>query len=403
MLTKHFKRKYTLFYLGLFILIAAYLIFSLVRSSKVIAPKVSPKLLIPIATASKITWPTKGESAVGVVGTSVLDSTNPQVPEPTASTAKMVTCLMVLKAKPLSLGEQGPLITITPADVAIYNNYVAEQGSVVKVVVGEQISEYQMLEAILLPSANNMADSLASWAYGSLANYDWQANKFLVSSGLTSTHIGIDASGFSPTTTSTASDLVKIGELVMANPVLTQIVAESSATNIPIVGNISNVNYLLNKSGIIGIKTGNTTQAGGVFVSASKEIVGGKTYEIITANMAAPNLVQAISGSLPLIQSAQSNIYSDNILPSGSLIGTYVLPWNKQEITLKTNASLSDNVWGGSSIYLASYLDSIKYPSKSSYAGYIQDSTSVSSARVNVSLESGLSKPSYWWKLTHPL
>ena len=36
----------------------------------------------------------------------------------------------------------------------------------VKVQNGEKISQYQALQAMLLPSGNNMADSMARWAFG---------------------------------------------------------------------------------------------------------------------------------------------------------------------------------------------------------------------------------------------
>ncbi len=61
--------------------------------------------------------------------------------QPIASVAKVMTAYAVLKQKPLSAGQQGPMITITAADVAIYNDYVAKDGSVAKVEQGEQISE----------------------------------------------------------------------------------------------------------------------------------------------------------------------------------------------------------------------------------------------------------------------
>ena len=38
------------------------------------------------------------------------------------------------------------------------------------VAAGEQISQYQALQAMLIPSANNVADSLARWAFGSPAS-----------------------------------------------------------------------------------------------------------------------------------------------------------------------------------------------------------------------------------------
>ena len=56
----------------------------------------------------------------------------------------------------------------------------------------------------------------------------------------------------------------------MQNPVLAGIVNESTTSGIPMVNDISNVNNLLGTYNIVGVKTGNTDQAGGVFVGAVK-------------------------------------------------------------------------------------------------------------------------------------
>jgi len=399
----HRRSKKTLFCLIIFIVLFSYVVFAIVRPTNPILPEYNQSDLMPAKTVSKIVWPSKGESAVGVLGTNILESTNPQTPLPTASTAKLLTSLMVLRAKPLNLGEQGPLITITPSDVAIYNSYVAEQGSVVQVTAGEQISEYQMLQTMLLPSANNMADSLAIWAYGSLSNYTQAANSFLVSQGLTGTHIGTDASGFLPTTTSTPIDLVKIAEFVMKQPVLTEIVGQSTASGIPIVGNIKNVNYLLGQDNIIGVKTGNTDQAGGVYVSAALDKVGASTYTIITANMGAPNLADSVSGSLPLIKSAQANIYPYSLLLSNQTVAKYYIPWDKQNINVVSNQSLTPVIWGGSLISINPKLRNISYPASKLVGNLTSESNnSLNKDEVAAVLAGNIQKPSIIWKLLHP-
>lgn len=135
--------------------------------------------------------------------------------------------------------------------------------------VGEQLSEYQMLEAMMLPSADNMADSLAIWAYGSLPAYQAAANQYLANHNINDTHVGVDASGLDPSTVSTAHDLVLLGEAAMQNAVLAEIVAKPSVNGFPLMGTISNTNTLLGQNGIVGAKTGNTDQAGGVFVFAA--------------------------------------------------------------------------------------------------------------------------------------
>ncbi len=290
------------------------------------------------STPKNISWPKTGEAAAGIVGQELIISNNPQIPSQTASTAKLITILSVLKVHPLKINQDGPTITITQQDLNIYNQYVREQGSVVPVQLGEKLSQYQVMQAMLLPSANNLADALAIWAFGSLSNYANYANNFLKLNGINQTHVGKDASGLDPSTTSTASDLVKIGEMAIQNPVIAQIVATKQVTNFPVVGNFSNLNFLLGQNGVIGIKTGNTDQAGGVFVSASIKEINNKPVTIVTAVMKSKDLMDALTSSSSLIESLQNEFQKQTFLSNKQTVAYVKLPWGqKVGIHLKTN------------------------------------------------------------------
>ncbi len=396
-------KKALVLILILFLLLGSYSYWAINRSVKLVYPTVTYRNQ-PILTSTSLSWPNTGQSAVGILRTNILDTHNTQTPVPTASTAKMVTALVVLQSKPLKLGDKGPVVTLTQSDVDLYKSYLARQGSVVPVQVGEQINEYQMLEAMFLPSANNMADSLATWAYGSLANYSKAANSFLASHRITSTKIGNDASGFNPITTSTSGDLVKIGELVMQNLILAQIVNMKFANDIPLDPIAKNVNYLLGTNNIIGIKTGNTDQAGGVYVSASKTNVNGKDITIITANTGSPTLGTAVSGSLPLITSSQSNFKSVISLKKGTTIGGYKEPWDNKFISAEVNRDLLSTVWGGSkSPDVQITMSKVTYPiTVGSVVGNVSLINNGSKVEENIYLAQNFNKPSIIWKLLHP-
>ena len=49
----------------------------------------------------------------------------PETPVPVASLTKLMTAYIVLRDHPLPLGQQGPKLTITPADVADWNIVVS--------------------------------------------------------------------------------------------------------------------------------------------------------------------------------------------------------------------------------------------------------------------------------------
>jgi D-alanyl-D-alanine carboxypeptidase (penicillin-binding protein 5/6) len=282
---------------------------------------------------------------------------------------------------------------------------MAQDGSLVKVQAGERISEYQMLQAVLLPSANNIADSLAIWAFGSLKDYSAAANQYLRDQGLVESHVGSDASGLNPSTTSSPRDLVRIGELVMQDPVLSKIVNQPNASGIPVVNNIKNVNFLLGTNNIIGIKTGNSDQAGGVFVSASRVTINNKPVTIVTALAGSPTLFQALKDSLALIQSAQKNFKPVTVVEPGSIVGNYRQPWGGSVPAIATKA-LSINAWSGSTVAAKVNLHDIPANSKAGQmVGEVNIPQSAISYKISApaKLKTTPSTPSIGWRLTHPL
>lgn len=361
--------------------------------------------LQPVAiTPSTINWPTKSsESAVGILNTQILETHGNQIQVPTASTAKLLTALAVLKIKPLKLGQQGPLITITAQDESIYKTYVAENGSVVPVVQGERISEYQMLQAMMLPSANNMADSLAIWAFGSLPAYTQYANHYAKQLGLYHTHAGSDASGYQPNSVSTAHDLVLLGEAAMNNPVLASIVNQKSASKIPVAGTINNINQLLGTDNIVGIKTGNSNQAGGVFISAAKVSINGQSKTIITASANAPDLYDAMVRSLPFIASTQHNFTQKQIISKNQKVGQYNLPWGG-DVMVTSNQTISTDVWNGTELKPTVKLNNIKIQHSPQTVGNIYLNNPLSSGKQSfpLSINQNIPPPSSWWRITHP-
>ncbi len=183
-----------------------------------------------------------------------------QNPQPTASTAKMILGLAIMEKKPFNQGETGETITITPEFYNRYLWYINHHGSVTAVINGEEISQYDALASVFLASSNNMADTLAIWAFGNLEDYRTYATEILDRIGVKNTTIGTDASGYSETTTSTAEDLAIIANKLLENPVLREIVGLKFHT-VPVGGTIENTNKILgddlnNNATVIGVKTG---------------------------------------------------------------------------------------------------------------------------------------------------
>ena len=77
-----------------------------------------------------------------------------------------MTADSVLRDHPLQLGQDGPAITLTDADVADTDRRAGHDESVVSVAAGEQLTDRQALQAVLVPSANNIP---RSWRAGTPA------------------------------------------------------------------------------------------------------------------------------------------------------------------------------------------------------------------------------------------
>jgi len=359
--------------------------------AEVIAPQT------PVSTAIDLPWPSYGQAALGAAGFGVLVTNNTSSPAPIASVAKAITALAILKEKPLKPGDQGPQIVISTDDVQSYNDYLAKDGSVIPVSVGDQISQYQALQAMMLPSANNIADTAARWAFGSVSAYVTYANQFVNSLGMAQTHVA-DASGFSPQTTSTAKDLVQLAEVVLKNPVLAQIAGQSEAS-FPGVGTIKNINYLLGADGIVGIKTGNTDEAGGCFLFGAKRQVAGQTVTLIGAILGAPTRDQAMSDSRTLIQAADKGFEAITAINANQAVGIYNLPWGGSAEAVVSNEIKVLN-WRGKAVVTAPKLSDLEVPSfQGAVVGSIKAGNSDDAKIVPVVLRQPVAAPSWTWRL----
>jgi len=223
-------------------------------------------------------WPAHGQAAFVQTGQSQIQAGPNQHAAPIASVAKVMTAYLVLRDHPLRLGQDGPTITLTDADVADTDRRRGQQESVVSVAAGEQLTERQALQALLLPSANNIAAVLARWDAGSADRFVARMNATARSLGMTHTRY-TDPSGYDDATVSTAADQVRIVDRAMHLPVFASIVATPSAT-LPVAGTVYNTNTLLGHDGFVGVKTGSTAAAGDCFAFRAIRWIDGKRTTI---------------------------------------------------------------------------------------------------------------------------
>jgi D-alanyl-D-alanine carboxypeptidase (penicillin-binding protein 5/6) len=356
-------------------------------------------LTVVVPARAAIAWPSSGQAAVGVYGQGVLLTNGEQKSVPIASVAKLVLALALLKKQPMQLNQPGGTITFTEADEQMYRDKIEENQSVVPIKVGEQLTQYQALQALLLPSGNNIADTLAIWAFGSVSNYLAVANQQLADWGLTQTHLD-DASGFSPLTVSSAHDLVLLGEKVLAEPVLAEIVQQKEVT-LPVAGLERNVNTLLGTSNIIGIKTGNTDEAGGCFLFAAKNV--GEGPAIIGAFLGLPKLADALAATTSLLKASAGNFAPIAIAPAGSTIATYEVPWAKPITVITKSAATIISPTNDPVATSVTVPDLTSPTSTTTSVGTLHATVGALTSDTPLVLSSPLQRPLFRWRLMHPI
>ena len=239
-------------------------------------------------------WPDHGQAAYIEGGQGQIEVGPNRHAAPIASVTKVMTAYLVLRDHPLKVGEDGPTIALSASDVADTARRRALQQSVVPVADGEKLTERQALQALLLPSANNIAVVLARWDAGSVGQFVARMNSAAQSLGMTDTRY-TDPSGFDQATVSTAADQVQVVEKAMDLPVFADIVGTPSAT-LPVAGVVANTDTLLGHDGFVGVKTGSDNAAGGCFAFRAVRLVGGRQVTITGVVLGQPGADQIAAG-----------------------------------------------------------------------------------------------------------
>ncbi|MER6068923.1 D-alanyl-D-alanine carboxypeptidase [Streptomyces sp. NPDC001817] len=350
-----------------------------------------------------IPWPTTGQAALDVQGIGTFGNSGDQKPVPIASVAKVMTAYLILRDHPLKSGQDGPKITI---DKAAEQQSDAGQESTVRVTAGDRISEREALEAILLPSANNVARLLARWDSRSEQAFTEKMNAAAKSLGMTNTKY-TDPSGLTASTVSTAVDQVKLARRAMQQPVFREVAAMMSYDDHKGV-NHPNYNRLVGHNNVVGIKTGTTPAALGNLVFAAKQQVGGETRTIIGAVLRQPAGGfdhTIISGVLDagdkLMRAAQGALESVAIVKKGDVVG-YVDDGLGGRTPVVATKDVTAAGWSGLTVKLSFTWGKVPHIAK---AGTKVGSLTVGdgtagAVAVPVALQKDLAQPGFGAKLT---
>jgi D-alanyl-D-alanine carboxypeptidase (penicillin-binding protein 5/6) len=363
------------------------------------APRLVPFANPDRAAASPI-LPGYGASAVGVIGyPEASASAGSADPLPIASISKIVTSLVVMEAKPLSPGDSGPTITFTPADAALRAKYVALNGETKPLTAGSTISQLDLMRVTLVASANNYADALTGWAFGSRAAFEIAVTAWLSSHHLDHTTI-LEPTGINPGNVSTASDLVKIGTLALANPVISQIVSTQSMT-LDGVGSFANTNTLLGRLGVEGIKTGTLNGSSNLLFAASYRF-GSHTVTVVGAVVGATDHKAVDAAVTTLLAGVKAGFHEITLARKGQSFADFTTAWSQKARAVSTRAA-SVLVWSNTPVTAVIAALPARVGQASAPVGRVTFTVGTQSVSVPLALDQNLVDPGPWWRLGNPI
>ncbi|QIQ07028.1 D-alanyl-D-alanine carboxypeptidase [Streptomyces liangshanensis] len=353
----------------------------------------------------ELPWPSEGQGAVEVEGVGSLGKYGAGKPAPIASVAKTMTAYVILKDHPITGKQVGPKIEV---DKQAGEESNRPDESTAPLQEGQEYTQKEMLQLLMIPSGNNAARLLARWDAGSEKAFVAKMNAAAKDLGMTNSTY-TDPSGLMKTTVSTPADQLKLAEAVVQNDVFREIV-NTPDIEIPGIGKrIFNNNKILAEPGVSGIKTGSSTPAGGNLLWTAQTIIDGQNRRIIGIVMGAQQattlddkLNLAIQNSLKLIQAAQDGVTSAAVVKKGEVVG-HVDDGLGGTTAVVATKDLKPVGWGGLKVTLKLGDKGTKVP-HTAKAGTVVGELTIGSGDGKVStpvaLRKDLAEPGFGAKLT---
>jgi D-alanyl-D-alanine carboxypeptidase (penicillin-binding protein 5/6) len=359
--------------------------------------------------AATLVLPQVGESAVSVSGADdylgpsadgVFASSGGNGALPMASISKLITAMVIVNAKPLGASGNGSTIAWTKDDTALYDKYFVLNATIAPMKAGSSMTEHDAIETMLVISACNYAEAMATWAFGSDAGFVSAARKWLKANGLTGTTM-VEPTGLDDRNTSTPSDLIAIGKLAMANPAIAAMVAMTSP-DVPGLEGFANTNDLLGSDGVNGVKTGTLDSAGSdLLFSAVVPVNAGVTLDLVGVVLGGQSRGSVDAGVRALIDSIKAGFHDVDLGDQGEVVGSYSTAWGARA-SMVLDKSASVYTWSNSAITATMTTTALKSGTDGEKVGTVTWVSGKTRVTVPVVLQGSIRGPSAWWRLTHP-
>lgn len=361
---------------------------------------------IPKPAAFVYAAPSKGESQLDVAGSAyagangTLGASGGTSAVPIASISKLITALVILDKRPLTgPSDAGPTLTFSKADSDLYDKYYVLNASVEPMKTNSAMSEQDALKTMLVASACNYAEAVSTWAYGSQSAFLSATKAWLAAHSLTSTTM-VEPTGLDDRNVSTPANLVAVGRLALANPVIAAIVAMPAA-QVANIGLLSNTNDLLGTSGINGIKTGTLDAGSDLLFSSSLTVDGGATLSIVGVILEGSTRETVDADAKAMLASVSVAYRSVRVATQGESIGKITTAWG-QTATVKAQQSASLTAWSSAAVTSKVTMMRVSSAVDGDIVGTVTYTIGAKKVSVPLVLKGEISPPDWFWKLTHP-
>lgn len=368
----------------------------------------TPSVVAPAPAA--VPMPSQGSAAIAVAGAEVYlgpDAANTWLTSgtgdavPIASLTKLVTALVILQRHPLSGPEDaGPTITFDKAASDLYDQYYVQGATIAAMPAGSRMSLRDALTAMLVPSASNYADAVSTWAFGSRGAFLGATRAWLAEHGLNSTRI-VEPTGIDRRNVSTPADLLALGKIAAADPVVAHIASLRTA----VIGEgrtVSTTNTLLGVDGITGLKTGNlgagsysllytaSVDVGiGAPLAVTGVVLGGLSRESVAADVRAT------------LAGLRAGFHAVPVAQAGDEVGTITTSWGASaRLVIAEPASVL--TWADTPVTVSMQTSEPVDYHDGEVVGTITWTAGPNTASSPIAVSGALEPPTEWWRLTHP-
>ena len=260
-----------------------------------------------------------------------------------------------------------------------------------------------MLQAVLLASSNNHADTLARWAFGSLEKYRAAAAVWLTAHGLDHTTV-VDATGLDEASAGTAADLARVAGLAAGQPTIAEILANPEST----LADRSGVSNTTESLGIDGVSTlsRSYTDAAGVCLLFTATVGSGESeFTMAGAFLGEPDYDTLTSDLTALMSSARAGVALQPVLSAGDAYARFETPWGDTASAV-VRTSKTRLGWQPTKPDAASTtLDTVTTGRAGQRIGTVELSKSSAGSGLSAPLvlDETLSDPGPGWRLLHPI